>query len=179
MCGKSRSMWAWTIPNHKRQRLRSKRVFRTTRPEFTRADLEKIQRSFGESLKKNEADAVINDASEDICVYRRGEFPAVGKTAAEKMLGEKNAKTTRTPLGAGTSDAIDLAYEYGEYASERNHRTLRGIYLCIWRLESDGALENSSRSPEDCAGEKIMLGASLVAKPRTVADACGRRLMRP
>jgi ketosteroid isomerase-like protein len=108
-------------------------------PESARADLEKIQRSFGESLKKDEADAIIDNASEDIRVYRRGEFPAVGKTAAEKMLGEKNAEATRMPLGAGTSDAVDLAYEYGEYASERSHRTQRGIYVCIWRLESDGA----------------------------------------
>ena len=134
-------MWAWTIPNQKRQRLRSKRMFRTTHAliQNPRADLEKIQRSFSELLKKDAADATITNASEDIRVYRRGEFPAVGKTAAEKMLGKKNAKTTRTPLGAGTSDAIDLAYEYGEYARERNHRTQRSIYLCIWRLESDGA----------------------------------------
>jgi hypothetical protein len=32
-----------------------------------------------------------------------------------------------------------IAYEYGEFASERDDATQHGIYLCIWRLESDGA----------------------------------------
>jgi hypothetical protein len=53
------------------------------------------------------------------------------------MLAEEDAKTTRTPRGAGTRDPLDLAYEYGEFTSEQNHATQHGIYLCIWRLESD------------------------------------------
>ena len=53
------------------------------------------------------------------------------------MLAAHNAKTTRTPLGAGTSDPLDLAYEYGEYTGKRDSATQRGIYVCIWRLESD------------------------------------------
>src|SRR5439155_10439550 len=55
-----------------------------------------------------------------------------------KMLAEEDAKTTRTPGGAGTSDPLDLAHEYGEFSSEQNHAMQHGIYLCIWRLESDG-----------------------------------------
>ena len=54
------------------------------------------------------------------------------------MLAEENAKTTRTPRGAGTSDPLDLAHEYGEFTSERGDATQHGIYVCIWRLESDG-----------------------------------------
>jgi ketosteroid isomerase-like protein len=108
-------------------------------PESVSAGLEKTQHSFAESLKGDEADAIMDNASNDIRVYRGEQFPAVGKGAAEKLLSEQDAKTTRIPRGAGTSDPIDLAYEYGEYTSERDKTNEHGIYLCIWRLESNGA----------------------------------------
>ncbi len=108
-------------------------------PDSASADLDKLESEFAESLREDEADAIIDHASDDIRVYRRGQLPAVGKKAAKKMLAEEDAKTSRAPLGAGTSDPVDLAYEYGEYASERGNTTQRGTYLCIWRLESDGA----------------------------------------
>jgi ketosteroid isomerase-like protein len=106
--------------------------------ESASADLEKIQHSFAESLKEDEGDAIIDNASDNIRVYRTGQLPAVGKTAAKKMLADEDAKTTRAPLGAGTSNPPDLAYEYGEFTSERDDTTKHGIYLCIWQLESDG-----------------------------------------
>jgi len=109
------------------------------RPESASADLDKTQASFAESLKDDEGDAIIDNASDDIRAYRRGQLPAVGKAAAKKMLGKEDAKTSRAPLGVGTSNPIDLAYEYGEYASERDDVSQHGIYLTIWRLESDGA----------------------------------------
>ena len=107
-------------------------------PESARANLEKAQRQFADALKENEADAINDNASEEIRVYRRDQIPAVGKRAAEKMLDDVDAKTSRMPTGAGTSQAVDLAYEYGEYASEQKKGTQRGIYFCIWRLDSDG-----------------------------------------
>ncbi len=107
-------------------------------PESASTDLQKTQHSFADSLKEDEADAITDNASDDIHLYRNGQLPAVGKRAAEKMLAEQDAKTTRTPRGAGTSDPLDLAYEYGEFTSEQNHAMQHGIYLCIWRLESDG-----------------------------------------
>lgn len=103
------------------------------------ADLEKTQRSFAESLKDDEADAIIDNATDDIRIYRDGQLPAVGKDAAKKLLSKQDAKTARTPRGTGTSDPLDLAYEYGEFTSERDDSTQHGIYVCIWRLESDGA----------------------------------------
>jgi ketosteroid isomerase-like protein len=113
--------------------------FPVSRRESASADLEKTQHSFAESLKNDEADAITDNASNDIRVYRSGQLPAVGKRADEKLLSEQNAKTTRTPQGTGTSDPIDLAYEYGEFTSEHDKTTEHGIYLCIWQLESDGA----------------------------------------
>jgi ketosteroid isomerase-like protein len=108
-------------------------------PESANVEMDKVQSQFAESLKDDEADAIIDHASDDVRVYRRDQLPAVGKTAAEKMLADEDAKTSRAPLGAGTSHPIDLAYEYGEYTSERDKVTQRGIYLTIWRLESDGS----------------------------------------
>jgi ketosteroid isomerase-like protein len=107
--------------------------------ESANTDLEKAQRSFAESLKDDGADAVIDNASDDIRVYRSGQLAAVGKKDAEKMLAKEDAKTTRAPSGTGIANPVDLAYEYGEYASERDKIREHGIYLCIWRLESDGA----------------------------------------
>jgi ketosteroid isomerase-like protein len=106
--------------------------------ESASADLEKTQRKFAESIKDDEADAIMEHASHDIRVYRNGQLPFIGKKAAGKFLGEEDAKTRRTPQGTGASSPLDLAYEYGEYTSERDDATQRGIYLCIWRLESDG-----------------------------------------
>jgi ketosteroid isomerase-like protein len=107
--------------------------------ESANADLEKAQRAFAEALKEDEGDAIVDNASDDIRVYRSGQLPAVGKPTAKRLLSDQDAKTIRTPRGAGTSNPTDLAYEYGEFASERDDVTQRGIYLCIWRLESDGA----------------------------------------
>jgi len=121
-------------------------------PQSADADLEKTERNFAESLKDDEGDAIIDNASDDIRVYRRGQLPAVGRTAAKKMLAEEDAKTTRTPLGVGNSTPIDLAYEYGEYTSERDNTAQRGIYVCIWRIDSDGqwrlALDLQKSAPE-------------------------------
>ena len=107
--------------------------------ESANADLEKAQRNFAESLKEDEGDAIIDNASDDIRIHRSGQLPAAGKKTAEKMLAEEDAKTTRSPSGTGISNPVDLACEYGEFASERDNVTRRGIYVCIWRVESDGA----------------------------------------
>jgi ketosteroid isomerase-like protein len=118
------------------------------------ADLEKAQRSFAESLKEDEGDAIIDKASDDIRIYRSGHLPAAGKKAAEKMLAEEDAKTTRSPSGTGISNPVDFAYEYGEFASERDNVTRRGIYVSIWRLESDGAWKIALDLQKSAPGEK-------------------------
>ena len=129
-------------------------TFPLVHPESASADLDKTEHTFAKSLKENEGDAILDTASNDIRVYRSGQLPAVGKTAAKKMLGEKNAKTTRAPLGAGTSTPIDLAYEYGEYTSDNDDANKRGIYLCIWRLESDGAWKLALDFQKNAPAEK-------------------------
>jgi hypothetical protein len=55
-------------------------------------DLEKAQRSFAESLKDDEGDAIIDNAGDDIRVYRSGQLPAVGKTAAKNYCPTRMQK---------------------------------------------------------------------------------------
>ncbi len=74
------------------------------------------------------------------------------------MLAEVDAKTTRAPAGTGTSSPVDLAYEYGEYTSERDKVTEHGIYVCIWRLESDGAWKIALDLQKSALGEKRHAG---------------------
>lgn len=108
-----------------------------THSESARSDFEKTHGAFTEALKKGEGAAILARASQDIRIYRRGAVPFVGKTAAQKMLESERGKTSRTRSGDGTSKAGDLAYDYGEYTSERDGGVERGVYFCIWRLVSD------------------------------------------
>ncbi|HEU5312585.1 MAG TPA: hypothetical protein VFU08_02080, partial [Candidatus Udaeobacter sp.] len=66
------------------------------------------------------------------------QLPAVGKTAAKKQLSEQDAKTTRTARGASTSNPLDPPTNTANTPASRTMPP-SGIYLCIWRLEPDGA----------------------------------------
>jgi hypothetical protein len=70
------------------------------------------------------------------------------------MLAEEDAKTTRAPSGTGISNPADLAYEYGEYTKHRENVTEHGIYVCIWRLESDSAWKIALDLQKSAPGEK-------------------------
>jgi ketosteroid isomerase-like protein len=107
-------------------------------PESARADLERLQQTFSDALKDDQADAILRAAAEDIRVYRRDALPVVGQLAAGKLLSGEHVKTTRTPEGKGMSAATDLVYEYGNYLSEHADSTQRGIYVSIWRLDPNG-----------------------------------------
>ena len=120
--------------------------------ESAHADLQRIQQTFSDALKDDQADAILRAAAEDIRVYRRDALPAVGQLAAGKLLSDEHVKTTRTPEGKGISAATDLAYEYGNYSSEHANSTQRGIYVSIWRLGPNGvwtlALDLQKSAPE-------------------------------
>jgi hypothetical protein len=57
--------------------------------ESASADLEKAQHSFAESLKEGEADAIIDNASDDIRVYRSGQLV---KKLPKKCLRKRTQK---------------------------------------------------------------------------------------
>jgi hypothetical protein len=50
---------------------------------------------------------------------------------------------------------MELAYDYGEYTSEGDHAVERGIYLCVWRLESDGAWKIALDLQKSAPAEKM------------------------
>jgi ketosteroid isomerase-like protein len=109
--------------------------FPVARPESVREKLQEAQKSFTELLAKDAGAAVLAKAGDNVRVYRRGEFPAVGKTAAQLMLSSDHGKETRTRAGGEVSRSNDLAYEYGEYSNEHANVTERGIYFAIWQLD--------------------------------------------
>jgi ketosteroid isomerase-like protein len=106
-------------------------------PESAAADFEKAKIAFSEDLRMVEGPAILAAASDDVRVYRRGSIPLVGKTAAKGLLDSERGKTSRIRSGGGISKAGDLAYEYGEYTSDQEGGRERGIYLCIWQIDSD------------------------------------------
>jgi hypothetical protein len=57
----------------------------------------------------------------------------VGEDAAQLMLDSDHAKTTFRPAGGDISKGGDLAYEYGEYVTERGDGLERGNYVMIWK----------------------------------------------
>lgn len=97
--------------------------------------LKKAQQTFIESLKRDAGAAIIAGANDDVRVYRNGASPAVGKMAAQGLLGSDHGRTARLRGGGGISRLGDLAYDYGEYLSEHNNVAERGIYFSIWRLD--------------------------------------------
>jgi hypothetical protein len=105
--------------------------FPIARPESVRTRWDEVQKNFAELLAKDAGTAVLAKAGDQIRVYRRGAAPAVGKIAAQLMLSSDHGKQTRERAGGGMSTSNDLAYSYGEYASEHANVTEHGIYFSI------------------------------------------------
>jgi len=109
--------------------------FPVARPESVRARWDESQTSFAEMLAQDAGAAVLAKAGDQIRVYRKGATPAVGKTAAQLLLSSDHGKEKRSRAGGGVSRSNDLAYNYGDYSSERANVTEKGVYLSIWQLD--------------------------------------------
>lgn len=112
--------------------------FHIFQPESVPEKLENTERTFAELLGGDAGAAVMAKASDDVRILRQGMFPAIGKTAAHLMLSSDHGKTKRVRAGGGMSHSNDLAYDYGEYSTERTNVTEQGIYLSIWQLDLNG-----------------------------------------
>jgi len=127
-------------------------IFAIARPKTVRAKLAETEKIFGELLAKDAGAAVLAKAGDGIRVYRRGQFPAVGKNAAQLMLSSDQGKEMRTRAGGGVSRSNDLAYSYGEYTNEHGNVTERGSYFSIWQLDLNSewklVLDLQKKAPE-------------------------------
>lgn len=126
--------------------------FPIARPESVRERFRETENSFTELLAKDAGAAVLAEAGDGIRVYRRGQIPAVGKTAAQLMLSSDHGIEKRTRAGGGVSRSTDLAYSYGEYTNERTNVTERGSYFSIWQLDLNSewrlVLDLQKKTPE-------------------------------
>jgi ketosteroid isomerase-like protein len=103
-----------------------------------RKSLADAEKEFDNASAKNAGAALIAAAAENIRVFRNGRFPAVGRDAAQLMLGYDHGKLTSKRLGGVVSHSGDLAYSYGEYSNERQDGTERGYYVTVWRMSLGG-----------------------------------------
>lgn len=103
-----------------------------------RANLQKTQRRFLESARRDNAKAILDSASENIRAYREKSAPAVGLVAAQLMLSSEHAKVVYEFGGSKISSSGDLSYTYGNYSQERANLDEHGIYVMIWRADLNG-----------------------------------------
>ncbi|MEP6936450.1 MAG: nuclear transport factor 2 family protein [Chthoniobacterales bacterium] len=103
-----------------------------------RRSLQRAQREFFEASARDNGAAVARIADPDVRVLRSGVFPAAGKESARVMLSSDHARTTFQRKGGDISSSGDLAYDYGEFATERMDHTERGTFVSVWRTATDG-----------------------------------------
>jgi ketosteroid isomerase-like protein len=100
--------------------------------------LHRTTRGFFQSAQQNIGKAILDNASDDIRIYREKSFPAVGLTAARLMLSSANGKVSREVGGGQLSNSADLSYSYGSFSEDRGNTIERGIYVMIWRINMNG-----------------------------------------
>jgi ketosteroid isomerase-like protein len=106
--------------------------------DIARPSLQKTQRRFLEASRKDSGKAVIDFASDEVRIYRDKAGPAIGKLAAQVMLGSQHGQLKSEFGGSKLSRSGDLAYFYGKYSEERTNTQLKGISLTIWRTDLNG-----------------------------------------
>ena len=103
-----------------------------------RKSLAAAEKEFDAASEKNAGAALIAAAADNIRVFRNGRFPAVGRDAAQLMIGYDHGKLTAKRMGGGISRSGDMAYSYGEYSNIRLDGTEHGYYVTIWRMSLGG-----------------------------------------
>jgi ketosteroid isomerase-like protein len=93
---------------------------------------------FVAAAKTNSTDAVLEAAAEELRVYREGNLPAIGKSAAAALLGAKGGKVSFEQMGGDMSRTADLAYSYGKYNLQRSEGSKAGHFFQIWQTDPTG-----------------------------------------
>ncbi len=99
-----------------------------------RRELAAAEKEFDAASAKDAGVALIDAAAPNIRVFRSGRFPAVGRDAAQLMLGYDHGKLKAKAAGGGISRSGDLAYSYGEYTNERLDGVEHGYFVTVWRM---------------------------------------------
>jgi ketosteroid isomerase-like protein len=103
-----------------------------------RLALAAAEKEFDTASEKDAGAALIDAAAPNIRVFRNGRFPAVGRDAAQLMIGYDHGKLKSKSAGSGISRSGDLAYSYGGYTNERLDGTEHGYFITIWRMSVGG-----------------------------------------
>ncbi len=121
-----------------------------------RRALAAAEKEFDTASEKDASAALIDAAAPDIRVFRNGRFPAVGRDAAQLMIGYDHGKLKAKAAGGAISRSGDLAYSYGEYTNERLDGVEHGYFVTIWRMSVGGEwqLAVDVRRPDPSAGKK-------------------------
>ena len=103
-----------------------------------RRALAAAQTEFDAASAKDAGAALIDSSAPNIRVFRNGRFSAVGRDAAQLMIGYDHGKLKAKAAGGGISRSGDLAYSYGEYTNERLDGVEHGYFVTIWRMSVGG-----------------------------------------
>jgi ketosteroid isomerase-like protein len=96
------------------------------------------EKEFNEASAKDAGTALIAAAADNIRVFRSGRFPAVGRDAAQLMIGYDHGRMRAKRAGGGISRFGDFAYSYGEYTNERPDGVEHGYFVTIWKMSVGG-----------------------------------------
>jgi ketosteroid isomerase-like protein len=99
-------------------------------------DLKKLEERLSDALAKDAGAGLLALAADNVRIYRENSLPAVGQTAAARLLASEHGKMTRQTSGSGLSASGDFAYSYGSYATERANGNEQGYFLSVWILDS-------------------------------------------
>ncbi|MBI2430226.1 MAG: DUF4440 domain-containing protein [Ignavibacteriales bacterium] len=89
---------------------------------------------FAKGADRSYTEAYVQQASEQIRVYRDGHFPAEGKVKGKNLVTLDAKKYTFDPLAADIAPSGDLGYAYGVAVTPEKDSNL---FVHVWRLEKE------------------------------------------
>jgi ketosteroid isomerase-like protein len=103
-----------------------------------RADLLKLENEFSNAAALNARTAFESFLADDGRVLRQNAEPAIGKSAAGKLMPEAGRALTWEAAMADVSASGDLGYSYGKFELNTRGVTLqRGSYVRVWKKLND------------------------------------------
>jgi ketosteroid isomerase-like protein len=97
--------------------------------------LTKLEAEFSNASALNARTAFESFLADDARVLRQNAEPAIGKSAAGKLMPEAGRALTWTPALVDVSTSGDLGYTYGAFELNTRGVTLqRGSYVRVWKV---------------------------------------------